>query len=91
MSPSEQSRWMAATIASYQQKFIEALGMSAYRGGFSGDLPGMVGRLSMWLRSDFAGNTTFKDWNELTQDASALWDDWYDWYTYFDQRLGVAS
>lgn len=86
MSPSEQSRWMAAVIASYQQKFIEALALSAARGGFRGDMPSMVARLAMWIRADFAGTTTFQEWDTLTQEASQLWDNWYDWYSRFYTR-----
>ena len=81
MSALEQSRWMAAVIASYQQKFIQALKLSAPRGGFKGDMPRMVARLAMWIKADCTGTSTFKEWDALTQEASVLWDNWYDWYS----------
>ncbi len=95
MSPSEQNRWMSEIVTSYQQKFIEALGMSAARGGYKGNMPMMVARLAMWLRADFAGTTDFAAWLRLTNEASTMWDEWYDWYSRIYTRpnalLGGAS
>jgi hypothetical protein len=72
---------MTETAAGYQAMLIDALVISAKRGGFQGDLPGMVGRLSSWIRADFAGTTNAKEWDDLMQEASQLFNDWYDWYS----------
>lgn len=86
MSPSELNRLRIESITVYQQMFIEALGCSAGRGGFKGNMAQMVARLSMWIRTDFAGNTDWAGWQKLMDDASDMWNQWYDWYTRFYTR-----
>lgn len=83
-----QNRLMVIVVKDYQRKFTEAMGLSAYRGGFKDDMVGMVTRLIMWER---AQDADFQTWFALTQEAGAMWMQWYDWYTRMDNRLGRAS
>lgn len=88
LSPDQTARAMLVIVQDYQRKFTEALGLSAKRGGFKGDMSAMVGRLAMWQRSD---NRDFRTWATLTQEAGEMWIQWYDWYSRMDQRLERAS
>lgn len=81
-------RVMIATVDSYLIKFQEAMTLSARRGGFKGNMSIMVARLYSWKKNRDYG---FTAWASLTQDAGDMWSEWYDWYTRFYQRLGVAS
>lgn len=81
-------RAMTATVDSYLLKFQEAMTLSARRGGFKGGMSGMVAKLYSWKKQR---DYNFTEWAKLTQDAGDLWIEWYDWYTKFNQRIGLAS
>lgn len=88
MSLPSQNRLMVVVVKDYQRKFTEALGLSAYRGGYYQDMGGMLARLVMWERSQ---DMDFQKWFMLTEEAAQMWMEWYDWYTRMDNRLGRAS
>jgi len=88
MSIQGQNRLMVVVVKDYQRKFTEALGLSAYRGGYFQDMGGMVARLVMWERS---GDIDFQKWFALTQEAGDMWIEWYDWYTRMDKRLSKSA
>lgn len=67
---------MHILIDDYLGKFQTALGLSARRGGFKSDIPGLYARLAMFKRS---GNTDFAAWTDLINEAGRTFDEWYDW------------
>lgn len=88
LSVPSQNRLMVVIVRDYQRKFTEALGLSARRGGFKHGMTFMLTRLIMWEKE---GDTDFQKWFTLTQEAGAMWMNWYDWYSRIDQRMGRAS
>lgn len=80
-------RAMVATVDSYLLKFQEAMTLSAKRGGFKGGMSIMVARLYSWKKQR---DYNFTAWATLTQEAGDMWTEWYDWYSRFDQRIGLA-
>lgn len=68
---------MMTVVDSYLYKFQIALGLSARRGRFKGDVPRLFARLAMFKRS---GSTDFNEWDALTTEAGRTFDEWYDWY-----------